>query len=56
MSFIRRHAPRLPDGQSSGRAVVAGCVGNLIEHIDLGLYGYLAPFMASTFFPGHVRR
>ncbi|WP_327657306.1 MFS transporter [Streptomyces sp. NBC_00483] len=55
MSFIRRHAPRLPDGQSSGRAVVAGCVGNLIEHIDLGLYGYLAPFMASTFFPGQGR-
>lgn len=37
---------------TSVRAVVAGCAGNLIEHIDLGLYGYLAPTMAGTFFPG----
>ncbi|MEU2677317.1 MFS transporter [Streptomyces sp. NPDC007107] len=40
-------------GRTSARAVVAGCVGNIIEHIDLGLYGYLAPVMAGTFFPGH---
>ncbi|MFD4754325.1 MFS transporter [Streptomyces sp. NPDC058426] len=40
---------------ASARAVVAGCAGNLIEHIDLGLYGYLAPTMAGTFFPSHDR-
>lgn len=31
--------------------VVSGIVGNVIEHYDTALYGFLAPFIAHLFFP-----
>lgn len=34
------------------RALVAGCIGNLIEWYDFALYGAFAAIIASTFFPG----
>ena len=34
------------------RAVYAGGVGNFVEQFDYGLYGYMAPMLASSFFPG----
>ncbi|MFE9250023.1 MFS transporter [Streptomyces sp. NPDC007088] len=40
-----------PPPQGMSRAVVAGCIGNFVEQIDLGLYGFLAPVMADSFFP-----
>ncbi|OON81863.1 hypothetical protein B1H18_07100 [Streptomyces tsukubensis] len=40
-----------PSRTGMPRAVLAGCVGNFIEQIDVGLYGYLAPTMAGAFFP-----
>jgi MFS transporter, MHS family, proline/betaine transporter len=33
------------------RALVAGCVGNLVEWYDFALYGALATVLAATFFP-----
>ncbi len=33
------------------RALVAGCIGNLVEWYDFALYGALAPVLATTFFP-----
>jgi MFS transporter, MHS family, proline/betaine transporter len=49
------HAPPAPPPSRVGmpRAVFAGCIGNFIEQIDVGLYGYLAPVMAGSFFPAH---
>ncbi|MGW8379070.1 MFS transporter [Streptomyces sp. ODS28] len=46
----RTEAP--PSRVGMPRAVFAGCIGNFIEQIDVGLYGYLAPVMAASFFPG----
>ncbi|MFE9251762.1 MFS transporter [Streptomyces sp. NPDC007088] len=42
-----------PTDPKTTRTVIAGSVGNFIEHIDVGLYGYLAPVMADSFFPSH---
>jgi MHS family proline/betaine transporter-like MFS transporter len=33
------------------RAIGAGSIGNFVEQFDYGLYGYMAPIMASSFFP-----
>ena len=33
------------------RAVLASGIGNLVEQYDFGVYGYLAPILASLFFP-----
>lgn len=37
------------------RITLAGAIGNLLEWYDFGLYGLLAPVLASLFFPGHNR-
>ncbi len=37
------------------RITIAGAIGNLLEWYDFGLYGLLAPVLASLFFPGHDR-
>lgn len=37
------------------RIKLAGAIGNLLEWYDFGLYGLLAPVLASEFFPGHQR-
>lgn len=37
------------------RITLAGAIGNLLEWYDFGLYGLLAPVLASQFFPGHDR-
>jgi MHS family proline/betaine transporter-like MFS transporter len=37
------------------RITLAGAIGNLLEWYDFGLYGLLAPALASLFFPGHNR-
>jgi MHS family proline/betaine transporter-like MFS transporter len=37
------------------RIKLAGAIGNLLEWYDFGLYGLLAPVLASEFFPGHDR-
>jgi MHS family proline/betaine transporter-like MFS transporter len=34
------------------RALVAGCVGNLVEWADFALYGAFATLLAAVFFPG----
>lgn len=45
---------RPPDSKISLRKpVLAGTVGNFIEQFDYGIYGFLAPYMATSFFPGH---
>lgn len=41
--------------QHRTRVVLAGAIGNLLEWYDFGLYGLLAPVLASLFFPGHNR-
>ncbi|MEU6117513.1 MFS transporter [Streptomyces sp. NPDC047117] len=33
------------------RAIGAGSIGNFVEQFDYGLYGYLAPILAPSFFP-----
>lgn len=33
------------------KAIYAGSVGNFVEQFDYGLYGYMAPIMAASFFP-----
>ena len=38
--------------QASRRALVAGCVGNLVEWYDFALYGAFATIISVTFFPG----
>ncbi len=37
------------------RVVLAGAIGNVVEWYDFGLYGLLAPVLASLFFPAHNR-
>ncbi|MBZ5581554.1 MAG: MFS transporter [Acidobacteriia bacterium] len=37
------------------RVILAGAIGNLLEWYDFGLYGLLAPELASLFFPAHDR-
>jgi MHS family proline/betaine transporter-like MFS transporter len=37
--------------RASRRALVAGCVGNLVEWYDFALYGAFATVIAATFFP-----
>ncbi|HEX7894775.1 MAG TPA: MFS transporter, partial [Terriglobales bacterium] len=37
------------------RVVLAGAIGNVVEWYDFGLYGLLAPVLASLFFPSHDR-
>ncbi|HEX8711500.1 MAG TPA: MFS transporter [Terracidiphilus sp.] len=37
------------------RIVLAGALGNIVEWYDFGLYGLLAPLLASLFFPSHDR-
>jgi MHS family proline/betaine transporter-like MFS transporter len=41
-----------PTIRASRPALVAGCVGNLVEWYDFALYGAFATVIASTFFPG----
>lgn len=41
--------------EKSARIKLAGAIGNLLEWYDFGLYGLLAPVLASEFFPGHSR-
>lgn len=41
--------------EQRARITLAGAVGNLLEWYDFGLYGLLAPVLASLFFPGHNR-
>jgi MFS transporter, MHS family, proline/betaine transporter len=41
--------------QHRSRVVLAGAIGNLLEWYDFGLYGLLAPVLATLFFPGHNR-
>ena len=38
---------------STRRVVWAGMIGNVLEWYDFGLYGLLAPVLASAFYPGH---
>ncbi|GAA3838049.1 MULTISPECIES: MFS transporter [Amycolatopsis] len=33
------------------RTIIAGSIGNFVEQFDYGLYGYMAPVLASSFFP-----
>lgn len=40
---------------SRTRVVVAAAAGNIVEWYDFGLYGLLAPVLASLFFPSHDR-
>lgn len=42
-------------GKPTTRVVVAGAIGNVVEWYDFGLYGLLAPVLASLFFPSHDR-
>jgi MFS transporter, MHS family, proline/betaine transporter len=37
------------------RVVLAAGIGNIVEWYDFGLYGLLAPILASHFFPSHDR-
>ena len=37
------------------RVVLAAGIGNIVEWYDFGLYGLLAPLLASRFFPSHDR-
>jgi MHS family proline/betaine transporter-like MFS transporter len=37
------------------RVAIAGAIGNVVEWYDFGLYGLLAPVLASLFFPSHDR-
>src|SRR4051812_21663140 len=55
-----RVQPSMPPVASPGRplsmtAAMAGTIGNLLEWYDFGLYGLLAPFLATLFFPGTDR-
>ncbi len=37
--------------RSKAKAYLAGTAGNILEHFDQALYGFLAPFLAPIFFP-----
>lgn len=41
--------------QAAKKAVVAAMIGNFVEWFDYGIYGYLAPTIASVFFPSEDR-
>jgi MFS transporter, MHS family, proline/betaine transporter len=43
---------RLPRGSRSGRALVAGGIGNVVEWYDFAVYGAFATVIATTYFPG----
>lgn len=36
---------------SSCKVLAAGSIGNQLEWYDFAVYGYLAPYIASNFFP-----
>jgi MHS family proline/betaine transporter-like MFS transporter len=40
---------------SRTRVVLAAAIGNIVEWYDFGLYGLLAPILATHFFPSHDR-
>ena len=42
--------PRVIDARASRRSLVGGCVGNLIEWYEFGVYGYFATIIAANFF------
>ncbi|WP_200846874.1 MFS transporter [Arthrobacter sp. 18067] len=44
-----------PTGKALRKPILAGTVGNFIEQFDYGIYGYLAPYMAASFFPAEDR-
>ena len=44
-----------PDRAGVRRAVAAGAIGNFVEWFDFGVYGYLAPILATRFFPEQSR-
>src|SRR5262249_55289066 len=47
-----RSAPDQPLRSSRmGSTVLAGMIGNAVEWYDYGLYGYMAPVLATLFFP-----
>lgn len=43
------------DMKPATRVVLAAGIGNIVEWYDFGLYGLLAPILASIFFPSHDR-
>ena len=43
------------DISGRNRIVLAAAIGNIVEWYDFGLYGLLAPVLASLFFPSHDR-
>lgn len=49
--------PTLPAqrGMPARRVIIAGLVGNVLEWYDFGLYGLLAPVLATHFFPSGDR-
>lgn len=52
---LARETDRIHQATASGarrRALVAGCVGNLVEWYDFALYGAFATVLAAAFFPG----
>jgi hypothetical protein len=52
---VARETDRLDHATTSDarrRALVAGCVGNLVEWYDFALYGASATVLAARFFPG----
>ena len=40
---------------ATARVVLGSAIGNIVEWYDFGLYGLLAPVLASLFFPSHDR-
>lgn len=52
--LVARAAHPVPTA-STTRVVLAGAIGNIVEWYDFGLYGLLAPVLASLFFPSHDR-
>ncbi|GAA3905683.1 MFS transporter [Microbacterium invictum] len=44
-------APRAPEPHGRRRAVIAASAGNFVEWYDFGVYGFLAPIIATQFFP-----
>ncbi len=46
-----RPLPDQPRPPRMGRTVLAGMIGNAVEWYDYGLYGYMAPVLATLFFP-----
>ncbi|MTD53137.1 MFS transporter [Amycolatopsis pithecellobii] len=51
--------PRAPEPEpeqlkrETRKALLGGSVGNFIEQFDFGIYGYMAPYLAASFFPSH---